>query len=339
MRAAVLVEKGRIEVRSIPDPVPGPHEVVIAVEAAGICGTDLALLSGDYETALPLVPGHEFCGSVLELGAGVPEDWLGARVTAEINVSCLSLRDESPCAACRRDLARHCLRRRVIGLKGLDGALAERIRVPVASLHRLPEGLPASSAVIVELLASAIRTFDLTPVEPGQTVVVLGTGRLGLLITHLARSRGARVLALDPQPSRRELAVRFGAQNAFSPDDPEFVQVFADTTGGLGADVVVECTGRPDGIGRAVSLVRPRGVVAVKTTCGRPGEGFPVTDLVVREITLQGSRCGPFPEAIERLAAGQVPVADFVAGTFPLERIHAAFAAAAGGNKVLVTPT
>jgi threonine dehydrogenase-like Zn-dependent dehydrogenase len=339
MRVAALVEPGRFEIQDRPAPVPRPHEVVIDVRAAGICGTDLAVFAGDYRVPLPLVPGHEFCGVISEIGVGVPEKWSGAYVTSEINVTCLTRKDPEPCYACRRHLSHHCMNRQVLGLKGADGAFAERIVVPVGGVHRLPASLPAPSAVLIEPLAAAIQTFEVTPITPGELVVVLGAGRLGLLVCRVARSYGARVVAFSRSADKRDRALLFGAQESFDPGEPMGWESLMERSRGLGADVVVECTGQPDGLTRALSLVRPRGTVALKTTCGKYAEQLSATDIVVREITVQGSRCGPFPEAIERLAAGQVPVEEILADSFPLAEVEAAFAAAHSGAKVILIPS
>jgi len=333
MRAAVLVSPGRIEVQERPEPVPGPREVAVQVRCAGVCGTDLALFSGDYATDLPIVLGHEFAGVVQAVGAEAPGDLVGALVTAEITVTCRTLDDPEPCAACRRAMPAHCLKRETLGIRGRDGAFAEVVTVSAAALHRLPEGLSDWSAVLVEPVAAAIQTFELTPISSGDVVAVLGAGRLGLLVCRVAHSFGARVIAVSRSESSRALALRFGADEALAPHEAGRVR---EATEGLGADVVVECTGSPEGLARAVEIVRARGTIALKTTCGLPAEGLATTDIAVREITVQGSRCGPYPKAIERLRAGQIPVEDYVSGVYPLAEAAAALEAARRVTKVLL---
>ncbi len=336
-RAATLVAPGKIEIREGPVPRPGPHELLIRVQVAGICGTDLALYAGSYRTDLPLVIGHEFCGRVVSCGAGVTEDWTDAFVTAEINVTCLSLKLADPCRMCQRSDPGHCLERRVMGIRDFPGAFADYIVVPEANAHRLPEDLAPWSGALVEPLAAAIRTFELTPVSPGDTVVILGSGRLGLLLAKTARSHGARVLAVSRSPQKRALSLRFGAVEAIETGRVARERVF-DLTEGVGADVVVECTGAPEGLAEAVALVRSRGVVAIKSTIGGDAKGLDPTTITVKELTIQGSRCGPFPKAIERLKAGLIPVEDYISGVFPLEEIQEALRAAASGIKVLLEP-
>jgi len=336
MRAAVLEGPGRIEVRDWEEPWPGPRDLVVRVRCAGICGTDLALYSGDYAAEYPLVMGHEFAGVVEAIGENVDSKFLGAHVTSEINLSCLSRELPEPCPACRQRLPTHCQHRRVLGLRGAAGAFAERILVPAGAAWILPEKMSSWAGAMVEPVAAAIRTFERTPIEAGDTVVVLGAGRLGLLVTRIAMSFGVRVIAVTRSEAHRELALRFGAAEALDAGSPVLGDLIRDRTDGLGATVVVECTGHPDGLGLAVSLARPGGTVALKSTPGVPSRGFDVTEAVVREITLTGSRCGPFDKAIDRLSAGRIPVDDFVAGVYPLENIEAALEAAKRSAKILI---
>jgi len=337
-RAATLTAPGTIELKDVPVPTPGPHELVVRVRFAGICGTDLALYDGAYRTDLPLVIGHEFCGRVVSSGSAVTGDFSDAFVTAEINVTCLSRKVADPCFMCLASMPTHCLHRRVIGIRGRSGAFADHIVVPVGNVHRLPEELSPRSGALVEPLAAALRTFEVTPLSPGDHVVVLGAGRLGLLVAKAARSHGAHVIAVSRSPEKRALALQFGAAEVVEAGPTARERVLA-LTDGVGANVVVECTGTPDGLATAVTLVRPRGVVAQKSTPGQPARDFDPTIVAVNEITIQGSRCGPFAKAIERLKSGLVPVDDYVSGVFPLEEIEAALEAARTGTKILIEPT
>jgi alcohol dehydrogenase len=336
MLAAVLKAPGRIEVEDVGEPWPGPSDLVVRVRAAGICGTDLALYSGQYAVEYPLVPGHEFCGYVEAMGEEVSDDWMGALVTAEINLNCLVRHDPDPCAACRVRRPAHCLRRQALGIRGADGAFAERIRVPAEAAHRLPKDFSAWSGAVVEPVAAAISTFERTPIEATDTVVILGAGRLGLLVTRIAHSFGSKVIAATRSEAKRELALRFGASEALDAANPLLPDLVRDRTGGLGADVVVDCTGSPEGVGLALKLVRARGTIALKSTPGAAADGFDLTETVVSEIRLEGSRCGPFDKAIDRLTAGRIPLDDYVAGVFPLEEIEAAFEASKRAAKILI---
>ncbi len=350
-RAAVLraPRSLRVEERPRPD-LAGPY-VRVRVRAAGVCGTDLALWTGAYRVPLPLVPGHEWAGEVVETGPGVDPAWVGRRVTAEINAHCAAQGFGDTCPACARGLVTHCLRRTVTGIVHADGAFQDEIVVPAASLHELPASLTDEAAVLVEPLAAALHTFRLAPVAPGELVVVLGGGRLGLLVALVAQALGADVLAVARSATACARLAALGLDavphdvaDRAAPDDPLAAAASAlrDRVmvrgAGLGADVVVEATGHPDGLATALDLVRPRGAVALKSTPGVPVPSFDLTRAVVHEIRLVGSRCGAFDAALGFLAAHPLPLAGMITARFPLERIAGAFEGAAAGGKVVVRP-
>lgn len=332
--AAKLTAPGAVTLGERAPLAPGPMEVVVAVEAAGVCGTDLALYRGDYPVPLPLVPGHEFAGRVLRLGEGVDAAWQGRPVTGEINNTCLAYRRAEPCTACRRGLESHCLNRTVTGIIHHDGAFAEEVALPVGALHALPEGLPAATAALAEPLAAALETFVMTPAEPGELVVVLGPGRLGILIVFAAIQKGLRVVAVSRSAGKRERALAFGAEAAYKPEEAQ--PAIRGMTGGLGADIVVDATGSPEGLNQALALVRPRGTLAVKTTCGLPARGLDLTRVVVNEIRLQGSRCGPFAPALELLAKHREALGGLVSCILPLTEAARALEIAGHENKVML---
>jgi threonine dehydrogenase-like Zn-dependent dehydrogenase len=272
---------------------------------AGICGTDLEMLRG-YK-GFRGVPGHEFVG-VVERCVSRPE-MTGRRVVAEINAGCRT------CELCRGGDERHCARRKVLGILGRDGAFAELLAVPAR--HLLDVGdLPPDTAVFAEPLAAAFRLLGQVRVTDRTRAVVLGRGRLGRLV--------ASALAM------RTRAVELVGRGDATPRD---------------ADVVVDCTGAPEGLARAVSAVRAGGTVVLKSTCA--GEaGVPasvLTDAVVREVSLVGSRCGTRADleaARDALVAGTVDVAPLVEATYPLDEFARAFehAARPGALKVLLDP-
>jgi len=305
---------------------------------AGVCGTDVAIYTGDYEVPLPLVLGHEFCGVVAEVGEGAPHDLVGRRVVCEINNTCIAWRRSDPCPACRAGRPNHCTERTVLGITGANGAFATHVRVPEGSVHPLPDGIPDEEAVFIEPLAAAVRTFELSPFVEGSCVVVLGVGRLGALVVWVANQLGACVIAVARTEASRKRALAFGAASAYAPDDGALGDAIAAATGGLGADLVVEATGSPEGWQRATALVRPRGTIALKTTCGVPSHGVDTTKLVVDEITVQGSRCGPFDKAILFLAGNKPPLASLIERVVPLGETAAAIEAAVSAPKVLIKP-
>jgi len=335
-QAAVMHEPGKLEIVRKPTPELAPGEARVRIRGAGVCGTDLAIFFGDYPVPLPLVLGHELVGDVVAVGPNTPDDLVGQRVTAEINNTCLARGKGSPCAACRRGLPSHCRTRTVLGIIHCDGAFAETVEVPVRNLHRLPEAVPDDVGVFVEPLAAAIQTFERSPLQGGELVVVLGVGRLGVLVTAVARTLGAEIIAVDGSEAHRSRALDFGAEAALAPDDLKLIEAFHSRTEGLGADVVVEATGSPEGLTEALRLVRPRGVIAVKSTSGLPAVDFDTTRLVVDEVQIHGSRCGPFLKAIKMLAAKQVEPEPLISAVFPLGETAAALHAAQTESKVLI---
>jgi threonine dehydrogenase-like Zn-dependent dehydrogenase len=310
------------------------NEVVIGVETAGICGTDLALFSGDYPVPLPLVCGHEFVGKVKSLGDGVDKRWLGRRVTAEINNTCQTLNRPSFCRACQIGMPSHCQQRTVTGIINHNGAFAEEVAVAQGTLHEIPDEIESAVAALTEPLAAALQTFEMSPVKGDETVVVMGPGRLGILIVFVAALKGCRVIAVSRSEAKRKRSLTFGATQALSPEQAK--NVIQEITGGLGADIVVDATGQPDGITKTLSLVRPRGIVSVKTTCGLPTKGLDMTKLVVDEIRLQGSRCGPFGPALKVLKEHQEKLKTLITSTHPLAEAQQALESAYLENKVLL---
>jgi threonine dehydrogenase-like Zn-dependent dehydrogenase len=336
--AATLTAPRAIAVVEHPSPALAPWEVRICVDLAGVCGTDLALWSGDLPASLPLVLGHEFVGTVVEAGCQRDDHWIGRRVCADINFTCLSRREAKPCRACRLGHPHHCQRRTTMGITDAPGAFAREIVVPAENLFALPDAVGDSQAVFVEPLAAAIQAFEQVPVGEGDVVAVLGLGRLGALVAAVARRRGATVLAVGRGQTKINRAARLGVGETLSVRQDDVRDRVMDRTENLGADVVVEATGAPNGLTQALDLVRPRGTVILKTTCGIPATGFDETRVVVDEITLVGSRCGPFGRAIELLARGDLPVETLIEETHPLVEIEQALARAREVFKVAVSP-
>jgi alcohol dehydrogenase len=302
MRA--LIFDGKPALRDIDKPILKSGEALIRVTLAGICGTDMEILKG--YSAFRGVMGHEFVGRVAECANSA---WLGQRVVGEINVAC------GECTWCLRGLGRHCPHRTVMGIVGHDGCFAEYVALPLRNLHRVPSAIPDEAAVFVEPLAAAAEILEQMRLEPGTRVVVLGDGRLGLLITQVLRSAGAQVILAGKHAWKVGLAQSWG------------VRVTTDSKSELpmaSVPVVVEATGSPRGLEEAFRLVEPRGTVVMKSTYHDPAP-FDATKLVVDEITLLGSRCGNFAAALELLQQGQIRVQPLLSKVFPLEEGLEAF--------------
>jgi threonine dehydrogenase-like Zn-dependent dehydrogenase len=300
-----------------PDPTPSPDEALVRVSLAGVCRTDLELVRGYL--GFRGVLGHEFTGRVAE---GPPE-WRGERVVGEINFAC------GRCDACQRGLRRHCPTRRVMGIDGADGAFAEWLRVPVANLHRVPDTVPDERAVFVEPLAAACEVLEQVAVREGGRALVLGDGKLGLLVAQVLHGAGARVLALGRHPEKLAILAGRGIETALE-----------SGFSGVPAPLVVEATGSLAGFRRAVALTEPRGTLVLKSTVAAR-EPVDLAPLVIHEITVVGSRCGPFPPALAALEAQRVEVDALVAERLPLARGLAALERAArpGARKVLIDCT
>ena len=314
---ALWLENGAVRYATdLPAPEPAPGEARLQVRLAGLCATDLELVKG--YAGFTGVPGHEFVADVVEApGAG---EWLGRRVVAEITLAC------GACAECAAGRRPHCAARRVLGIRGRNGALAEYVTAPIANLHAVPDGLADRAAVFTEPLAAALEVQEQVPVGAGDRVAVIGDGKLGQLVARTLARRGCALTVAGRHADKLDRLARRG--------------IAVTTPGGLpprAADVVVECTGKPAGLDQARRAVRPRGTIVLKSTY-HGQTPVDLSSLVVDEVTLVGSRCGPFPKALEQLAGG-LDVSDLVSEVYPLADGEAAFAAAArpGMLKVLVT--
>ncbi|HUY00529.1 MAG TPA: alcohol dehydrogenase catalytic domain-containing protein [Candidatus Deferrimicrobium sp.] len=306
------------------------NEVLIKVKAVGICGTDLSILKGTYQIPVPRILGHEFSGVVSEIGKKVTNFQIGDRVTSEINLTC------GACYFCKAGQKTQCTSRRAMGIDE-DGAFAKYIKVPESNLYNIHD-LPFEEATFIEPLAAAIQTFEMAPLkESDKTVVILGAGKLGLLILQVVKNKGRKAIVIGR--SHLELAKKLGADLTLSVvKDKEPVRRVMEETK-IGADVVVEATGTPESLDLALSLVRNRGTVNLKSTHGIRWMMDP-TQLVVHEIKLQGSRCGPFPPAIQMIEQGSVHVMDLISATYPLTKISEAVDAAMKPEsvKIIITP-
>ena len=286
---------GQPVIKDRPQPEPGDGEVLVRVHLAGICGTDLQVLRGYHDFTGIMV--HEFVGEV----AG-PEDspWLGQRVVGEINIGC------GACDQCRKGLARHCRQRRVVGLKDHNGAFAQYLTLPAANLHLVPPEVPCAGAVFTEPLAAALRVLETAPVSPEARVLAVGDGRLGILIAWVLALTAADVHLVGHHPEHLALVRCRGVTTYLAADLPE-----GDY------DIVVEASGSPAGLELALSRVRPLGTVVVKSTYMGAYPLDPAI-LVVPEVRLVGSRCGPFPGALRLLRDGLVDPTPLIDRTFPL---------------------
>lgn len=318
MRALWLEDK-KLEYRSnLPIPDPAGSEALVRVHLAGICSTDLELVRGYYPYSG--IPGHEFVGEVVSS----PNDstWVGKRVVGEINIAC------GECATCRSGLHRHCEKRKTLGIHDWNGAFTEYLILPLSNLHIVPDNLTDESAVFTEPLAAAYEILDQNIFTSDDKVLLLGAGRLGQLIAQVLHGAGCEIEVVARHLKQSELLKKYN--------------IHVTSEQGLGDkkyDIVIEATGSPDGFGLACRYVRPRGKIILKSTY-QGNVDVNLSSMVVDEITLMGSRCGPFKPALRLLAEGKVDPGSLIEKIYPLEQGIQAFTLAAmpGRLKVLVQP-
>lgn len=315
MRALVWDGTRARVVEDAPPPRAAAGDAVVEVLRAGICSTDLEILRGYL--GFRGIPGHEFVGRVVE----GPAPWVGRRVVGEINMAC------HRCPACAAGRERHCPSRTVLGIVAADGAFAERLRLPVGNLHAVPEEIGDDAAVFVEPLAAAFRAAAQTAALAGGRSLVVGAGKLGLLVAQVLRARGDEVTVVARRARALAVAAALGLDARPAPERPG------------SWDLVVDATGSTAGFEVARAAVRPLGTLVLKSTvAGR--YDLDLAPLVVDEVSLVGSRCGPFPPALDGLRAASVSVAPLVEAVHPLADAAAALRRAAepGALKVLLEP-
>lgn len=329
MKAAVIESPGRAVVTEVPDPAPGPRDVVVEVAACGLCGTDLHILQGEFAPKLPIVPGHEFAGEVVGVGGGVTELSVGDRVAVDPSLYC------HECRYCRTGHNNLCERWAAIGVTTAGGAARYAV-APVANCVRLPDHVRTQDAALVEPLSCAVRGYDVLRARLGAHVLIYGSGTMGLMMLELAKRTGAaRVDMVDVNPARLETARRLGVSGAAAgPDELERPQ---------GWDVVVDATGNAaaiqDGLGR----------VARAGTFLQFGVADYATRVTIdpyriynQEITITGSMAvlHSFERAAELFAGGVLDPDVFISDRVPLERYPEALEqfASGVGRKIVVVP-
>lgn len=312
---ALVCERGEIRLAEVRKPVPGPEEVLIRVSMAGICNTDLEVLAGYREFTGIL--GHEFVGVV----ENDPLDKLtGKRVVGSITIYC------GECWHCRRGETSLCLERTTIGINGRDGAFAEYLTLPRHNVHLVPAGIGDMEAVLIEPLAAGMRVVEQACIQPGDTVVVLGDGKLGLLTARVLSAGGSHVLVVGKHKKKLSLAATMGLRTVL-------VNEFRGP-----ADVVVDCTGSVSGLQTALGIVRSGGTIVLKTTVAEK-YNIDLSPVVVREIHIMGSRCGPFAPTLAMLENHNLELGALVEAVYPLDQGVEAFAHARrrGALKILLS--
>jgi len=292
---ALWLEDQRLRLRDdVPIPEPPPGEALVRVVCAGICKTDIELTHGYY--AFTGIPGHEFVG-VVEQG---PSGLVGRRVVGEINAVCGS------CGACLAGRRTHCERRTVLGIVSRHGAFADYLVLPAENLHPVPDAVSTDAAVFAEPLAAALEIQEQVPIGSRDRVLVVGDGKLGQLVAQTLALTGCALLVVGRHDAKLALLAARGIETGR-----------ADRAMRREFDVAVECTGNPEGFAVAQRAVRPRGTLVMKSTYAG-ALTLDASAVVVRELTLVGSRCGPFAPALPLLAEGLVAVEPLIHGRYPL---------------------
>jgi threonine dehydrogenase-like Zn-dependent dehydrogenase len=311
---ALWLENNKIDLRDVAGPRK-PNEALIKIRKAGICSTDLELVKGYYPYTGIL--GHEFVGEVVEAD---DSSWLGRRVVGEINVVC------HQCEQCLSGRSTHCENRTVLGIVNRDGTFAECTQLPITNLHRVPDSVPDEMAVFTEPLAAALEIQQQIQLKPTDRVLLIGAGRLGQLIAQTLALTGCDLRVVARHAQQQNLLKRRGIRIIAE----EEIQPWR-------WDVVVEATGSPSGFALARKAIRPRGTLVMKSTYkGETSINF--SSIVVDEINIIGSRCGPFEPALRLMESRQVDPTVLIADEFKLENALKAFerAAESGVLKVLM---
>lgn len=322
MKALTVHGPNRFSVDEVRTPEPKPHEVIIDVQATGICGTDLEILHGDmvYFTSgaasYPIVPGHEWAGVVRATGAEVGGLLPGDHVVGEVSIGCLS------CSVCRTGNYHRCARRTETGILNRSGALAEQIALPADFVHRISSTVPMRSAALVEPSAVAFNGVRRSGVSPCDQVAIFGDGPIGLLVLQIVRLFGVRrVLVVGAADKRLQLARTLGADAIVDARTEDVLARVREHCGGELPNVVFEASGSPDAIRAAIDATAPGGRLVLQGFCGgRRIDGFSVDPLIVKDLTVVGALGSPglWPDVIRMIESRRIDPSRIVSDELPL---------------------
>jgi len=316
---SLWLENQKLELRDdVPIPVPVEGEALIRVRLAGLCSTDLELVRGYYPFSG--IPGHEFVGEVVSSPKNL--SWVGKRVVGEINIAC------GVCETCKSGLTRHCEQRKTLGIHEWNGVFAEYLVLPLANLHVISDHIPDELAVFTEPIAAAYEILEQNHLNPEDRVLIIGAGRLGQLVAQVLQGTGCNLEVVARHPKQRELLANRCIRT-----------ITEQNLGDKKYDVVIEATGSPEGFFGARKSVRPRGKIILKSTYKWEMQ-VNFSGIVVDEVSLIGSRCGPFEPALRLLEENRVDPRPLIEAVYPLELGMLAFEQSAkpGVLKVLIQP-
>jgi 2-desacetyl-2-hydroxyethyl bacteriochlorophyllide A dehydrogenase len=329
VKAAVIVTPGTIAIEEVPDPTPGPSEVVVKPAATGICGTDLHIMDGEFAPAYPIVPGHEFAGEIVAVGAGVTGYAVGDQVAVDPSLYC------GHCYYCKRARGNQCENWAAIGVT-VAGAAAEFVAAPMANLFKLPAHLAARDAALIEPLSCAVRGFDVLPRTMASSYLIYGSGTMGLMMLSLAKRAGAELVSIvDLNPARLDTARRIGCSAAVTSAD--------EIEAPRGFDVVIDCTGVEAAIRDGLKRVGRGGTFLQFGVAAYDARvAIEPYEIYRREITITGSMAvlHTFDRAGQLLAAGVLDPSIFVSHRYPLSSYAEALDQfrAGVGRKILIEP-
>jgi len=319
MNALLLKQYKQLEMVEMPLPTIGADDVLVRVRACGICGSDVHGLDGSTGRRIPpLVMGHEASGEVVESGANVTDLKTGDRVTFDSTVYC------GRCVFCTRGEQNLCDNREVLGVSPgpyrRHGAFAEFVSVPRRIMYKLPDNLTYEQAAMIEAVSVAVHAVNLTPIKLGDTSIVVGCGMIGILTIQAAKHAGcSRIIVVDPDEARLERGMKAGATDTVNPKSVNAVEAIRKLTGGIGADVALECVGATEPIMTAIEGVKKGGAVTLVGNV-TPKIELPLQSVVSRQIRLQGSCAsnGEIPACIEMMSRGAIEVDSLISAVAPL---------------------
>jgi threonine dehydrogenase-like Zn-dependent dehydrogenase len=319
MKALVLKAYKQFAYEDVPDPEPGPYEVLVAVKACGICGSDVHGMDGSTgRRRPPIIMGHEAAGIISRVGNRVAGWGAGDRITFDSTIYC------GQCASCRRGMINLCDRRRVLGVSCEDyrqnGAFAELVAVPQHILYRLPDGLAFEHAALVEPFAIALHAIRRAPPTLNDTVVVVGAGMIGLaLVQALSQTGCGRLIVVDIAGDKLALAAKCGATNLINSSAEDARAAILRLMQGLGADLVFEAVGVAATVDLALGCLRKGGTATLVGNV-TPKTEFPLQNVVTRELTIYGSCAsqGEYPACLDMLARGALRAVPLISATAPL---------------------
>ena len=330
MKAVVITGARRFEYKDVPKPIPGPLDCLARVHAVGLCGTDMELYYGTmpyFEMGLskyPIIPGHEWTGTVEAIGSDVTLFKVGDRVTADVSIGC------GLCVNCKKGRYNFCSNQREVGISGgKDGAFAEYIIMPEAFLYRIPEGISMDAATLVEPTATVVKSIRNTPVMLGDVALVLGAGPIGMVGFQAVKAAGAsRVIVADKSDFKLNLARELGADMVANTAKEDLAEIVTEVTSGGGIDYLLEATGNPDLARKIPALVKRGGIINALGIYPECIKQFNMSDIVLRDIKLVGSVASPnaYEAALALISAGRIKAEACITHRFKLSEVEKALA-------------